>query len=59
MKNNNIQISASEFKKHFLNLVDQVKNKHDSFIITKRNLPIASPSAKTLKNITCVTNFQK
>lgn len=41
MKNNNIQISASEFKKHFLNLVDQVKNKHDSFIITKRKLPIA------------------
>lgn len=41
MKNNNVQISASEFKKHFLSLVDQVKVKHDSFIITKRKLPIA------------------
>jgi prevent-host-death family protein len=40
MKNSN-QISASEFKKHFLNLVDEVKNKHTSFVITKRKIPIA------------------
>ena len=40
MKNNN-QISASKFKKHFLNLVDEVKNKHSSFIITKRKVPVA------------------
>ncbi|MFP3012117.1 MAG: type II toxin-antitoxin system prevent-host-death family antitoxin, partial [Rickettsia sp.] len=26
---------------HFLNLVDQVKSKHNSFIITKRKLPVA------------------
>lgn len=41
MKNNDIQMSTSEFKKHFLNLVDQVKSKHDSFIITKRKLLVA------------------
>lgn len=41
MKDNNILISATEFKKHFLNLVDQIKSKHDSFIITKRKLPVA------------------
>ena len=41
MKNSNVQISATEFKKHFLNLVDQVKSKHNSFIITKRKLPVA------------------
>ena len=41
MKNDNTQISASEFKKHFLNLVDEVKNKHSSFVITKRKVPIA------------------
>lgn len=35
------QISASEFKKHFLSLVDDVKNKHSSFIITKRKIPVA------------------
>lgn len=40
MKNNN-QISASEFKKHFLNLVDEVKAKHSSFVITKRGAPVA------------------
>ena len=41
MKNRNTQISASEFKKHFLSLVDDVKNKHSSFTITKRKIPIA------------------
>lgn len=41
MKDSNAQISATEFKKHFLNLVDQVKNKRNSFIITKRKLPVA------------------
>ena len=41
MKNNDVQVSASEFKKHFLSLVDQVKNNNNSFIITKRKIPIA------------------
>ena len=41
MKENDNQISATEFKKHFLNLVDEVKNKHSSFVITKRKLPVA------------------
>ena len=40
MKDKN-HIAASEFKKHFLTLVDEVKNKHSSFIITKRNVPVA------------------
>ena len=35
------EISASDFKKHFLSLVDEVKNKHSSFVITKRKIPIA------------------
>lgn len=39
-KNNN-QISASEFKKHFLRLVDEVTTKNNSFIITKRKIPVA------------------
>lgn len=38
---NNYQVSASEFKKHFLSLVDEVKKKHSSFIITKRKIPVA------------------
>ncbi|WP_425362535.1 type II toxin-antitoxin system Phd/YefM family antitoxin [Candidatus Tisiphia endosymbiont of Hybos culiciformis] len=41
MKNNINQISASEFKKDFLKLVDEVKNKHSSFTITKRKVPVA------------------
>lgn len=36
------EISASDFKKHFLSLVDEVKNNHSSFIITKRKIPIAT-----------------
>ena len=36
-----VQISATEFKKHFLSLVNDVKEKHTSFIITKRKLPVA------------------
>lgn len=35
------EISASEFKKYFLNLVDEVKNKNSEFIITKRKVPFA------------------
>jgi prevent-host-death family protein len=35
------QISASEFKKHFLQLVDEVSNNKNSFIITKRKIPVA------------------
>jgi len=38
---NNHQVSASAFKKHFLSLVDEVKNKHNSFVITKRKIPVA------------------
>ncbi|XVN42837.1 MAG: type II toxin-antitoxin system prevent-host-death family antitoxin [Candidatus Rickettsia vulgarisii] len=41
MKEINNQISATEFKKHFLSLIDEVKNNHSSFIVTKRKLPIA------------------
>ena len=41
MTNTAKEISASDFKKYFLNLVDEVKNKHSSFIITKRKIPIA------------------
>lgn len=41
MNNTSNQIPASEFKKHFLSLVDDVKNKNNSFIITKRKIPIA------------------
>ena len=38
------EISATEFKKHFLSLVDEVKNQHASFVITKRKLPMAKVS---------------
>jgi len=41
MKKNDTLVSASEFKKHFLNLVDEVKNNKSSFVITKRKVPIA------------------
>ncbi len=41
MKKPTNQISASEFKKHFLSLVDEVKTKHSSFVITKRKIPVA------------------
>jgi antitoxin (DNA-binding transcriptional repressor) of toxin-antitoxin stability system len=34
-------ISATEFKKHFLQLVDEVTNKKTSFTITKRKIPVA------------------
>lgn len=37
----NTEISATEFKKHFLSLVDEVRNQHASFVITKRKLPVA------------------
>lgn len=41
-KIHNVQeISATEFKKHFLSLVDEVRNQHASFVITKRKLPVA------------------
>lgn len=41
MSNAKNEISASDFKKYFLSLVDEVKNKHSSFVITKRKVPIA------------------
>ena len=41
MNNIDSQIPASEFKKHFLSLVDDVKNKNNSFVITKRKIPVA------------------
>lgn len=34
-------ITASEFKKHFLSLVDQVNKSHSVFTITKRKVPVA------------------
>lgn len=62
MKNDNAQISASEFKKHFLNLVDEVKNKHSSFVITKRKIPIAMVvplETATLDNTKSYFGFMK
>ncbi len=41
---NTKQISATEFKKHFLQLVDEVNNKKSSFTITKRKVPVAQVS---------------
>ncbi|MGV2431990.1 MAG UNVERIFIED_CONTAM: type II toxin-antitoxin system Phd/YefM family antitoxin [Rickettsiaceae bacterium] len=41
MRNTKKEISASEFKKYFLRLVDEVENRNSSFIITKRKIPIA------------------
>ena len=35
------KMSSTEFKKHFLRLVDEVKINKRSFIITKRNAPVA------------------
>ncbi len=40
----NTEISATEFKKHFSSLVDEVKNQHATFVITKRKLPVAKIS---------------
>jgi hypothetical protein len=40
-KNKEVYISASEFKKHCLSLVDQINKEHNSLIITKRKVPIA------------------
>ena len=41
MTKNNKQISATEFKKHFLQLVDEVNKNNDHYTITKRKIPIA------------------
>lgn len=52
MKKTQNEISATNFKKHFLNLVDEVKTKHNSFIITKRKIPVAQviPLENNLQN---------
>ena len=34
-------ISATEFKKHFLQLIDEVTGNKNSFTITKRKVPVA------------------
>ena len=34
-------IAAGEFKSHCLKLMDEVKKKHTSFVITKRGKPVA------------------
>lgn len=34
-------IAAGEFKTHCLQLMDEVKEKHRSFVITKRGKPVA------------------
>ncbi len=34
-------IAAGEFKTHCLKLMDEVKEKHASFVITKRGRPVA------------------
>lgn len=41
MKNKDTYISASEFKKNCLNIVDQINKEHNSVVITKRKIPIA------------------
>lgn len=41
MKAQDSHISVTEFKKHFLGLVDEAKNKRSSFFITKRKMPYA------------------
>lgn len=35
------KIAAAEFKTHCLQLMNEVKDKHTSLIITKRGIPIA------------------
>lgn len=34
-------IAAGEFKTHCLQLMDEVKNRHRSYVITKRGKPVA------------------
>lgn len=41
MKNKNNEISASEFKKHCLTIMDEIKNNKVSFTITKHKNPVA------------------
>lgn len=41
MTNITKEISASDFKKYFLSLVDEVKTQNSSFVITKRKTPVA------------------
>jgi len=36
-----MSIAAGEFKTHCLQLMDEVKEKHASFVITKRGKPVA------------------
>ena len=40
MDHNN-QISVSEFKKHCLRLIGDVQGKSVSYVVTKRNVPVA------------------
>lgn len=49
------KMSSTEFKKHFLRLVDEVKNQKRSFIITKRNSPVAE--IIPLRNNTLKSDF--
>ena len=41
MKNKNNEISISEFKKHCLHLIDDMKNRNIQITITKRKSPVA------------------
>jgi prevent-host-death family protein len=36
-----MEIAAGEFKTHCLSLMEQVKNQHRRFVITKRGKPVA------------------
>ncbi len=36
-----LQVSAKEFKTHCLKLMDKAQKKQESFIITKRGVPVA------------------
>lgn len=57
MKKTSELISATEFKKHFLQLVDNVKNNNDSYIITKRKIPIAQVISLPGTNIKDTENY--
>ena len=53
------EISVSECKKHFLGLVDEVKTNKSSFIITKRNKPVAEIRPLTPKSNKSYFGFLK
>lgn len=57
MKKANELISATEFKKYFLQLIDDVKNNNNSFIVTKRKVPIAQVTPLPNANMKDTKNY--